>query len=140
MKTTLVSLSCHLGQHHPLFLHNVFVVLVNDNVGSRDAPEENFQKFDLKHFLNKIKKNESKFGVHPKISFIVVVFTVGAICFSCIRSGIFSDRSDPASCRTGKCCNLKSSSIAKTFSMRGAKEKHQKIWDSFGEKETRLQT
>ena len=99
-------------------MHNVFVVLVNGKVGSRDAPDEDFQKFDLKHFLNKIKKNESKFGVHPKISFIVVVFTVGAICFSCIRSSIFSDRSGPGSCRTGKCCNLKSSCVAQVFHYR----------------------
>ena len=57
MRTTVVSLSRYLGQHHPLFLHyNEFVVLVNDKVGSRDAPEEDFQKFELKQFLNKIEK------------------------------------------------------------------------------------
>ena len=56
MKTTVASLSCHLGQNHPLFLQNVFVFFVNDKVGSRDAPEEDFQKFDLKQFLNKIEK------------------------------------------------------------------------------------
>ena len=60
-----------LRQHHPLLLYNVFVVLVNVKVGSRDAPEEDFQKFDLKQFLDKIE-DESRFGVHSKFSFIVV--------------------------------------------------------------------
>ena len=40
-------------------------------------------------------------------SFIVVAFTVGAICFNRIRSGKLLDRSGPGSCRTGKCCNSK---------------------------------
>ena len=71
-------LECDLRQHHPLLLYNVFVVLVNVKVGSRDAPEEDFQKFDLKQFQNKIE-DESRFGVHPKFSFIVVVFTEGAM-------------------------------------------------------------
>ena len=45
--------------------------------------------------------------------------TVRTICFSCIWSGIFSDRSgklpdqsDQGRYRTGKCCNLKSSCTA----------------------------
>ena len=88
-----------LRQHHPLLLYNVFVVLVNVKVGSRDAPEEDFQKFDLKQFLNKIE-DESRFGVHPKFSFIVVVFTVGAMfqlypireVAGSVRSGRLPDR------------------------------------------------
>ena len=80
-------------------MHNVFVVLVNDKAGSRDAPEEDFQKYDLKQFLNKIE-DESRFGVHRKFSFIVVVFTVGAMfqlypiweVAGSVRSGKLPDR------------------------------------------------